>query len=814
MKKIKRIFFAIVIFVGCSAISQAQSILSAKDLSQTKVDDYSDDDIRSLYLRINEMGLTETQLYKIAEDKGLAAGEVLKLRSRLEQVNSVNSNKDISPAEEGYVKNNRSPSPGNESLPMQPFAKDSLIFGSELFTASSQVFEPNLRIPAPPGYILGPDDQIIVVVYGQSEKTYTLTINEEGNIYIPNVGPMFISGLSMEQATEKIRNKLANSIYTAIKSGQTKVQISLGKIRSIRVTVIGEARKPGTYLVSSLTTLYNMLYLCGGPTAMGTFRAIEIIRGNEVKRKADLYEFLTKGKQQDNVLLQEGDVVRIPYYKNRVTITGEVKRQGKFELLDGQTFKDLLEYTGGFNDDAYRATVSVIRITDKERKIIDLSAADYQNFIANSSDIYSVGKLLLQFENRIMLTGSVIRPGSYQLTGNMTIKNLLEKAGGIAPDAYTNRVSIFRYYQNKLPTVLSVNLDSVLRNETDLALIKDDSIHIHSIFEYKDLSYITLEGNVRNPGKVAWRENLTLRDVLLSNGGFADAGDTASIEVSRRLKNADVTKPDYVQSNIFNVNLSDIANASRDLVLQPYDVIMVKSIPGYTVQRMVLVQGEVLTPGRYALQKSGDRISDIFTRLGGFRSTADSTALTIRRSIKTNLTFEERERIFTRILNVSSDSINSNMRLRNDIYKNYDLISVNLQEALTNPGGTSDLLLEEGDVINIDRNSSLVKISGEVYYPTMIPYRKNTNLKYYIKLAGSYTSAARKSGAMVVYPDGRAKSVKRFLFFKSYPSVKPRSEIFVPQKLPHNRSRLGTAEWAVIVSTLGIIVTLIKTAFP
>ncbi|MGN6195909.1 MAG: SLBB domain-containing protein, partial [Ginsengibacter sp.] len=685
---------------------------------------------------------------------------------------------------------------------------DKSIFGSELFTTNSLVFEPNLHIPAPAGYILGPDDEIVVSVYGYSEKKYNLTVNESGEIYIPNVGPIYVSGLSIEQATDKIKSKLASTIYTAINSGKTKVQVTLGKIKSIRVTVIGQAKKPGTYTVSSLTTLYNILYLCGGPTAMGSYRDIEVIRGNQPKRTADLYDFLVNGNQKDNILLQEGDVVRIPYYKNRVILSGNIKRPGKFEMLDNETFNDLLNYSGGFTDNAYRGAVTVVRQTATEKKIIDVNASEYDSFKTNGSDSFIVRRLQDEFGNRIIISGSVLRPGSYQLTPELTVNSLIEKAGGLKRDAYTKRISIFRYLKNKMPTMMSVDLDS--SGKSDVFLVKDDSVAVHSIFEFQDSNYVSIEGNVRKPGNIPWRKNLTLRDVLLATGGISEFGDSSTIEISRRIKNANVDKANHTESRIFNLNLSVQTNG-EDVVLQPYDLIIVKALPGYSAQRTVLVLGEVKSPGRYGLQKSGDRISDVLKRVGGFKASADSSSITIRRSIKSNLTVAEREKLFQRILNINPDSLSLHPRLKDELYKSYDLISVDLTKALSNPNNSENLVLEDGDVLTIDRSSNLVKISGEVYYPTIIPYKVNKNLKYYINQAGNFTPYARKTGALVIHPDGKAATVKHFLWFKFYPSVTARSEIFVPQKVKSNRVKLGTGELALIVSALGILANLIVT---
>jgi protein involved in polysaccharide export with SLBB domain len=806
MKIVKRVLFVLFTILFCSNQLHAQnSLFDLRDLSQVKIDDLSDDQVIAAYKKAIESGITESQLYKTLAERGLPDTEITKLRIRLQNLTPIRKSVSDNNIKEEKVDNalNRYDTSGT-NVPMQKFQNDQTIFGSELFTSNSLVFEPNLRIPAPVGYVLGPDDELIISVYGFSEKKYNLTINESGEIYIPNVGPIYVNGLSIEEAAEKIKSKLASTIYRAINTGKTKVQVMLGKIRSIRVTVIGQAKKPGTFTVSSLTTLYNILYLCGGPTSMGSYRDIQIIRGNQLKRTADLYDFLVEGNQKDNIILQEGDVVRIPYYKNRVTLSGSVKREGKFEMLEGETFTNLLKYCGGFSDNAYRGTVTVVRITDTAKKIIDLNASNFSSFKTNGSDKYIVGKLHDEFGNRVVITGSVLRPGPYELTPDLTINALIVKAGGLSRDAYTKRISIFRYLKNKMPTMLSVDLDSVNNFSKNIYLVKDDSVTVHSIFEFQDSNYVTVEGNVRKPGIVPWRENISLRDVLLSVGGISEFGDSATIEISRRIRNANVDQANHNESRIFNIDLADKNDATSDVLLQPYDLVIVKSLPGYSPQRTVLVLGEVKSPGRYGLQKSGDKISDVIERVGGFKASADSSSITIRRNVKSNLTTAEREKLFQRILNISPDSLALHPRLKDELYKSYDLISVDLTKALANPSNSENLALEDGDVLTIDRSSNLVRISGEVYNPTIIPFKQNKSLKYYVQQAGNFTPYARKTGALVIHPDGKAASVKHFLFFKFYPPVTARSEIYVPQKVKTNRPRLGTAELALIISALGI----------
>ncbi len=806
IKKGFSIFFFFGFFICAHLNSEAQTdLLSLPDLSMVKISSISDQDLLSYYQKALKEGITQNQVIQAAIQKGLPDAEAMLLRERLSSIALDNSPLQ-STGTEISNKQSRSihTSGGDVSLSSQPI--DPSIFGSELFTTNSLAFEPNLRIPPPPNYMLGPDDELVVSVYGYSEKRYVLTVNELGEVYIANVGPILVSGLTIEQATEKIRNKLGSTIYTAIKSGQTKVQVTLGKIRSVRVMIIGQARKPGTYTVSSLTTLYNALYLCGGPSDMGSFREIEVIRGKE-KRKADLYDFLIDGNQKDNILLQEGDVIRIPYYNNRVSISGNVKRNGKFEMLNDETFSDLLKYCGGFTDVAYRGNVTVSRVTDSTRKIIDLSSAQFSRFQIKGSDEYTVGRLQDEFGNRIYVTGAVQRSGPYQLTPGLTVKNLIEKAGGLTSDAYLHRALIYRYQPNKLPAMESVNLDSVLNYNKVVLLERNDSLVVSTLFAFEDGNSVLIQGNVRRPATVLWRKNLTLKDVLTFSGGITDAGDSSNIEISRRIQNVNVSKLNHRESEVIYVNL--LATGSEDYTLQPHDIILVKEKPGYSSQRTILIQGEVMSPGRYTLQQSQTKISDIIERSGGFRASADSTSLTLRRMSKSSLTLQERKDLFTRIFGLTEDSLSKNPNLQNELYKSFDLISIDLKRALSNPNSSENLALEDGDILTISRSSNLVKVSGEVYFPTIVSFQKGKTLKYYVQQAGNFMPGARKSGALVIQPDGSVNSVKHFLFFKSYPIVKPRSEIFVPKKEKSNRTKIGAAEWALIVSALGIVSNVI-----
>lgn len=815
--KLTRLLLTLVCVFGIFSHVFSQSDLSSGDLRNVKIDAISDSDIKAYYDRATSSGISEDQVYQIVQQRGLPSEELTKLKQRVGFLKTGNSQPKVAARASDPVASttNRVASPSTAEVPMATFKKDSSIFGSELFSASSNVFVPDLRIATPSNYVLGPDDELTVNVFGYSEQTYNLTVNREGNIYIPNVGPINVNGLSIEQASTRIKAKLASTIYRNINSGATKVQISLGKIRSIRATVIGEARKPGTFTVSSLTTLFNILYLCGGPSEMGSYRNIELIRGNQVTRKIDLYGILTNGDFRDNVLLEEGDVIRIPYYVTRATLVGQVKRPGIFEMKAGETFNTLLNFAGGFTDSAYRASVQIKQITDQEKRISDVPAVSFATYKPSGSDYITVGKILNRFTNRVSIAGAVQRPGDYQLEANMTVGQLIQKAGGLREDAYLERGVISRQNDDLTPSSVAFNVKDAINNFTSLPLKKEDVISVASITGLKDKYTVNIEGEVHAPGEFEWRQNLTVKDLILLAGGFTDLANTSSIEVSRRIKNANVVESQYKQSDVVRIDIQNgsLAGTSGDLVLTPFDIVVVRASSGYLPQRSVYINGQVLNPGRYVLQNNTQRISDMVERFGGFRSAADSNFITLRRVANLGISVEEKQRLFERLLNVDSDSLNSDSKLKNEIYRNYDLISINVKKAVTEPASTANIMLEDGDVITVERASNLIKVSGEVYYPTVIPFEEGKSLKYYINRSGSFTDNARKKGAMVIYPDGRAKSVGKFFFLKSYPSITPRSEIFVPAKSRSNRGRLSTGEWVAISSIFATLGTLVITAF-
>jgi protein involved in polysaccharide export with SLBB domain len=813
LNKCMKISKIIVLIIGLMLFSvhnvQSQSnTLSLQNLSNVNTDEIPDAEIQSYLKKASDNGLTDQYVYKILQEKGLPLAEIDKLKNRIDnnKTNKKITNKiDI---EETVSANDYTGQQSIKKTTNNSIKSSVAIYGSELFLSSSQVFEPNLRISTPVDYVVGPDDELIINVYGLSEQTYKLTINQEGNIYIPQVGPIYISGLSIEQATNRIRQKLASTIYKALNSGNTKLQIALAKIKSIHVTIIGETKKPGTYTVSSLSTLFNILYLSGGPTDLGSYRTIELIRGNIVVKTVDLYSFLSKGEKKDNLLLREGDVIRIPYYKNRITINGNVKRIGKYEVIANESFDKILEYCGGFTDDAYKASVTIYQLTDEERKIINLPKSNYKTYFPLTSDSVFIRKISEKYQNKITIAGAIERPGDYELTENITLYDLIEKAGSIKKDVYHKRGSITRLNEFNFPIQLSFNVDSIIAKQTNISLKKNDSITLYSNFDLLAENFITIQGNIKRPGNYKWAEHITLKDVILFAGGFPENGDLANIEIARRTTTLNLKEQNHIQTEIININVID-SNITKDIELQPFDIINLRQKAGYTVQRNVFIEGMVLIPGQYALKTNNDKITDLLKRAGGFIANADTTSLIIKRVVSKKQSTTERQKTFSKLLNIDQDSLQTKRSIRDEINKEYEKISIDLAKALSNENGSENMLLEDGDILSIEQNTNLIKVSGEVYFTTIIPYKKNASLKYYIQKSGSYTQLARKNGTLVIYPDGKAKKVRHFLFFKKYPKVVSGSEIFIPQKSDKNKAKLSVAEWSVILSSLAVLANVI-----
>lgn len=809
--------------------TMAQSI-SATDLSNVRIDEMTDDQIRAYLKQAETSGLSESQMEAIARERGMPSAEIQKLRDRIADLDSTEPDQRSSSAS-SKTRSEREII-DSLSVPAAPEgqSEDSAqhgglrIFGASLFQGASPVFEPDLRIATPRGYVIGPGDQILIDIYGRSEEDHTLSVSPEGTINIPFIGIVTVSGMTIDQATARIESELAK-VYSAIKTGETKVSVALGDIRSIQVTVTGEVVQPGSYTLPSVANAFNALYFSGGPTAEGSFREIHVIRAGKEVAVLDVYDVLMNGFFSTNIRLEDQDVLMVPPYQNRVSIVGEVKRPAIFELKEGETFDKLLTYAGGFTEDAYRSRIKVTRRTDKEQRIEDLLQTQYAHYTAKLGDRYEVSSLLSRFENRVRIEGAVFRPGDYELSAGLTLSMLIKKADGLKEDAFLNRGYILRLKDDTQTEQLSFDVAGIVAGTApDVELKREDVVTIASIFDLREQYTVDIDGEVRAPGQFAYAEGMTLQDLVIKAGGFRESATSSRIEVSRRVKNADVLSQSAQTAEVFHVATGgELSKADQDFVLMPFDKVVVRTATGYETQKTVRVEGEVLYPGEYTITRKDERISDIIKRAGGFTPLAYVEGASLRRTgaidtlrpaeTSTEQARKEREQqdAYNRMLTLKQLQSDATTVDEMTITRNTDnaFVGINLDRIVRNPGYRGDLILQDGDVIQVPKELQTVKVSGEVLAPSTAVYAPSKGFKQYISQAGGFSSRALKKSAYVLYANGSVKSTNRFLFFNNYPPIKPGAEIFVPQK--EHKEPMTPQQWLGIGSGAASLVAIILT---
>jgi len=802
----------------------------AQDMSNIRVDELSDAQVRNFVNQVEASGLSEAQLEQVAAARGMSPGEISKLRNRVNKLVSARQNNQTAQSSkrpDSLAFNSDTARSPEEIKTEAEKALDELrakIFGASLFQNANPQFEPNLNLATPRNYVIGPGDELMVEIYGYSEASYKLTVSREGNINIPNLGVVSVAGSTIEGASNRIKNSLS-AIYSGISEGTTNVNVTLSNIRSIKVILTGEVVKPGTYTLPSVASAFNALYASGGPTVNGTLRNIRIIRNGQTVSTLDVYNFLVSGSLANNITLQDQDVIFIPPYSKRVEISGEVKHPALFELKDRETFNDLLKYAGGFTEYAYQDRIQVLKNTSRERRIEDLLSSQFNQYEPESGDKFTISKILERFENRVTINGAVFRPGNYELSPGLTLSMLIKKADGVKEDAFLNLGYITRLKDNLQPEQLTFNVADILAGTaTDITLKKEDKIFISSIFDLKDEYSISIDGEVRNPGTYDYAEGRTVKDLILQAGGFKDSATPLRIEVSRRVIDADISSREGKSADIFQIDLSrNFDGKNADFVLKPFDMVFVRTAPGYETQKTVRIEGEVLYPGSYAISKKDERITDIIRRAGGFTPFAYINGASLKREgtaalqegasrndqVALEMEKEGNQQTLQTLaaLQESQNVVLNQSELQQKI--NNDYVGVNFAKILDNPENKENLLLHDGDVIFIPRELQTVKIGGEVLSPVTAVYSPKRGLKYYISQAGGFSEQALKKRSYVVYANGSVKSTGSFLGIHAYPQIEPGAEIFVPKKEYRERQTISPQAWVGIGSTIASMAAVI-----
>jgi len=789
------------LFLCLGAIEPASAQTNLQNISSVNVDDLSDQQITQLLQQAQTAGLSDVQLLQQAQTRGMSNGQVQKLQARIRDIRSKQPGNN-GKSTDTIIMSSRKPTYRVDTLDTTAVRKDLFeglkpkIFGADIFKNKNNSFEPNLKVATPVNYIVGPDDQLNISVYGSSVVNWKLDVTPEGNINIPGVGILNVGGKTIETVTSLIKSRLAANNY-AIGRG-TSVQVSLGNIRSIKVIMVGQLLKPGTYTLSSLSTVFNALYAAGGPTDNGSLRQIEVIRDNHIIRHLDVYDFLVKGSQKDNIALRDQDIIRVPSYRTRVELSGQVKIPALFEVIPGESLQDILGYAGGFTDSAYTARIKVSQINDQQRKLTDVVEEDYKNYIPLRGDKYYIQSILNRFENRVTITGAVFRPGEYELQKGLTLVKLIENAAGLKEDAFMDRGTITRLKPDNQKELISFNVKDIMSKSVSIPLQREDSVYVASIFDLRNKYLITVNGSVRKPGTIAFSENMKVEDLILRSGGFTEGASPKRIEVARRINNSDPHSKSSKVAEVFSVDIdSKLKLDSINFVLQPYDIVSVYSLPGYQKQKTVKIEGEVLYPGSYTISKKDEKISDLVARAGGLTASADIEGGSLKRDniailgvdkTKADTAAIEKERIEqvrrlkrddkTNTASTSKDSLS----MKEEAQPRNNYVGIDLTKILKSPGSKIDLLLEDGDVVRIPKQQQVVRVNGEVLYPSAVVYIKSKSFNDYVLNAGGYSPKAFKRGAYVVYPNGTVKGTRKVLFFNNHPTVKPGSEIYVPIK--------------------------------
>ncbi|MEN2400306.1 SLBB domain-containing protein [Flavobacterium sp. MC2016-06] len=820
----KKITYVLILFfvLLISFNANAQDILKSKDLSTIKVDYLSDDDLSKISAQLKSNNTTIDGVESMAISKGMSQAEFNKLRIKLSDYEKKNSKNDPKDKNSKLKTSDKDSGRKQEKIKNEK-VKDSanaLIFGSELFDNPTLNFEPDLKLATPMNYVLGPGDELQVSVFGVQEYNASIPVSVEGKVTIDYVGQIAVSGMSIEAATQKIKTAIAR-VYSTVRSGQSQVSVSLSQIRTIKVTIVG-GKQPGNYSISSLSTVYNALHLAGGPGKNGSYRNIELIRNNKVYKNIDIYRFLVKGDQSDNVSLKENDVIRIPAYSQRVTVEGEVKRPGIFEMKKGETFSDLLNFASGFNEFAYTASVNVMQKTGKEFKIQDINESEFSTYQPQSGDVVKVAKILNRFANRIKIDGAVFRPDYYSFSEGMRISDLITRAEGLKEDAYSKRARIIRLKTDLTTEIVNVDLASALSGDlnADIELKREDIVTVYSILDFREEYKVTIDGEVKNPGEYEYVENLTLNDLVVQVGGLTGSA-SKRVEIARMVKSDVIDDADPKRIELVELEITADNNEQvKNFILKPFDVINIRKMAVYEKPQMVIVSGAVTYPGKYVLANKKETVYNVVMRAGGLTSIANLDGMKIKRPIKEEQ-IEQLESINLNLDKKQTSDEESNLKqkdtLKGKLSKKlrdelkYATIPVNWEKIVNDKNHYSNVTLFPGDEIEVAVYNEGVKVTGNVLLTSEIPYRSGKGFKYYINSVGGVDNKGWKKKAYIIYPNGKAAVTGSFLFFRSYPKVEPDSQIVVPEK--PEKKKMTAGEWVGIGSVISSLALLIVTAF-
>lgn len=671
------------------------------------------------------------------------------------------------------------------------------IFGHDIFNRRLLSFDPGQNITAPQSYLLGPGDMVTINIYGASQRTITETIGRDGTLTIPDYGPIALGGLTVSQAKNALKEQLGSRYVSS------EIRLTVEGNRTIAVNVVGEVRVPGTYVISSFASVFYALHMAGGITDLGTLRDVRVYRKNKLVTTVDLYDYILNGRLTGDITLHDQDLILVGTYNNLVDITGKVKRPMLYEMRDSETLGTALDYAGGFTGDAYRKTVRVIRKTGENLSVHSVDDFDLKTFKVADGDSIAVDSIINRYSNMVEVSGAIFRPGMYQLGGKVqTVKALVEQAGGLMENAFADHAIINRVKPDRTLETVSVDIKGIMEGRRpDVPLKNEDLLFVPTLADRLDARTLTITGSVMFPGDYKYADGMTVEDLILQAGGLKDEASTARVDISRIINDPLATTPADRIGESYSLSLKDglVVDGNKNFTLQPYDVVHVRRSPGYFEPRLITVEGEVLFEGQHTMEIKSTRLSDAIRMAGGLTNEAYAHGAILMRQMN-----EDEQRLQKRVMDTtkntsSKDTVQVDMVELETEYT----VGIELDKALAEPGGPSDIMLREGDRLIVPEYNNTVRISGDVMFQNVVAYAEGKNYKWYVNKAGGFGQRAKKGKTYIVYMNGMVTKVRRGA------KIEPGCAIVVPSK--PEKTGGGVQQWLSIGTSLASMAAMIAT---
>lgn len=789
---------SLLVFMACSPLLMAQSSMTDQQVLEYVKQGMSEGkDQRQMATELARRGVTREQAERVKklyeQEQGVSTSKMSGTEQNEARLREATQ-------EESTTSVLENPQPDSREL-----AQENQVFGRNIFNTRNLTFEPSVNLATPPNYRLGPGDEVIIDIWGTSQNTIRQQISPDGTINIEKIGPVSLSGMTVSEANEYLKRVLGKT-YSGLDAldGTLEIRLTLGNARTIQINVMGEVIQPGTYALSSFSTVFHALYRAGGVNEIGSLRNVQVTRNGKTVAKVDVYDFIMKGKTQDDIRLQEGDVIIVPAYEALVQISGNVKRPMKFEMKKNETLATLIGYAGGFSADAYTRSLRVVRQNGEEYEINTVKEIDYSAYPMRNGDVVTAEAILNRFINKLEVRGAVYRPGIYQLNGEInTVRALVNEAKGLMGDAFTNRAVLQREREDLTTEIISVDVRSIMAGTSpDIPLQKNDILYIPSIHDLEDRGDVAIFGEVAKPDSYSYSDNMTLEDLIIRAGGLRESASTVRVDVSRRIKDPKSTHSTDSIGQMFTFALKDgfVIDGEQGFTLQPYDQVFVRRSPGYQAQQNVQVTGEVIFGGTYAMTTTEERLSDLVKKAGGATSKAY-----LRGAKLIRVANDEEKKRMRDVINLMNRQFGEAMMDSLGIrVEDTFTVGIDLEKAVANPGSEYDLVLREGDVLSVPKLNNTVKVNGAVMMPNTVGYLSDKNANYYLDQAGGYALNAKKSKKFVIYMNGQVARIKG----RSKDKIEPGCEIIVPSK---KNKRVNVGEILGYASSFGSLATMFAT---